>query len=119
VVALVLRVLAVGHHSFWYDEAESVRFINYRFAELALGARHDNGSPPFYFLLLKPWAALFGESESALRALSVVFGVASVPLTAAVGRRLVGERRPWWPAGCWPSRPSRWSCPTRRGPMRW
>ncbi|HEX6739308.1 MAG TPA: glycosyltransferase family 39 protein, partial [Vicinamibacteria bacterium] len=90
-LALALRLLAVGHHSFWYDEAESVRFINYRFAELALGARHDNGSPPFYFLLLKPWAALLGESEAALRGLSVLFGVAAVPLLALVARRLVGE----------------------------
>lgn len=84
--------MAVGHHSFWYDEAESVRFINYPFHELALGLRHDNGSPPFYFLLLKPWAALFGESEAALRALSVAFGVLAVPVLAAVALRLVGGR---------------------------
>jgi mannosyltransferase len=90
VAALVLRALAVGHHSFWYDEAESVRFIGYAFGDLALGTRHDNGSPPFYFLLLKPWAALFGQTESALRALSVVFGVASVPLLFVVARRLAG-----------------------------
>jgi mannosyltransferase len=88
----VLRAAALGHHSFWYDEAESVRFINYSFRELALGLRHDNGSPPFYFLLLKPWAALFGESEAALRALSVAFGVLAVPALAAVALRMVGER---------------------------
>ena len=92
VLALGLRVTSVGRQSFWYDEAESIRLIGCGAADLAFGSCHDNGSPPFYFLLLKPWVALFGTSETAARSLSVIFGTLVVPLVFMLGRRLLGER---------------------------
>jgi mannosyltransferase len=45
-----------------------------------------------YYALLRGWVALLGESEVALRSLSVVFAVAAVPLTFHVSERLVGRR---------------------------
>jgi 4-amino-4-deoxy-L-arabinose transferase-like glycosyltransferase len=91
VIALLLRLPGIGYHSFWYDEAESIRLAAHPAMDLATGRIHDNGSPPLFFILLKPWLALFGTTEVAARAFAVVMGVAAVPLLALVGRRLAGE----------------------------
>jgi hypothetical protein len=59
------------------DEAFSWRLTTYSVAELL---RHMPGDahPPLYYLLLKGWIALFGDSPFALRGLSVVFALASI-----------------------------------------
>jgi mannosyltransferase len=91
-LALAVRSFSVGRQSFWYDEAESIRFTACGEGDLALGLGHchDNGSPPFFFLLLKPWVTVLGSSETAARSLSVVLGTLIVPLLWLLGRRLVG-----------------------------
>ena len=38
----------------------------------------DYGNPPFYYLFLKYWTRLFGDSEFAIRLPSVIFGVLSI-----------------------------------------
>ena len=56
-----------------------------------------DGSPPLYYLLLHGWMAIFGETEAATRALSLVFALVAVPVA-------------YWPAtpsstaapACWP-----------------
>jgi hypothetical protein len=48
-------------------------------------------NPPFYFLLLHLWRFPAGDSEFALRFLSVIPGVVAVPLLYGIGRRLAGR----------------------------
>ncbi|MBU1878482.1 MAG: glycosyltransferase family 39 protein, partial [Chloroflexi bacterium] len=48
--------------------------------------------PPLYYLLLRPWLLLAGDSEFVLRFLSLFFGVLTVPLLVVVARRLFGPR---------------------------
>src|SRR5262249_49709050 len=48
----------------------------------------DPGKQILYYLLLHYFTLLFGLSESALRALSVIFAIASLPLVYAIGREL-------------------------------
>ena len=48
----------------------------------------ERGTPPLYFLLLKLWCTLFGNSESALRFPSALLGTLSIIAIAAVGREL-------------------------------
>lgn len=55
-----------------------------------LGAMiRQNG--PLYYFLLRGWVALAGHTEYAMRFFSLLFGVLCVPLTAALGRRLLGR----------------------------
>jgi mannosyltransferase len=89
-LALVLRVVAIDAHSVWYDEAVTARFATASFSDLFSGMVRDNGNPPFYWLTIAAWVQLFGNSEAALRGLSVLCGVLSVPLLACLGRRLLG-----------------------------
>jgi mannosyltransferase len=50
-------------------------------------------NPPLYYTLLKGWRILFGDSEAALRSLSALFGVATIPLVFAMGRMLGRDHR--------------------------
>jgi hypothetical protein len=59
------------------DEAFSWRLTTYSVAEL-LGHMPGDAHPPLYYLLLKGWIVLFGDSPFALRGLSVVFALASI-----------------------------------------
>jgi len=49
-------------------------------------------SPPLYYLLLVGWTLIFGTTDLALRLFSVSFSIASLPLVAAMARRIAGPR---------------------------
>jgi len=71
VVAMAIS-LGIGlMQSVWFDEAYSILLAKQPVAELIQLTSVDT-HPPFYYLLLKVWAGLFGWSEPALRLLSVV-----------------------------------------------
>ncbi|HEY9478647.1 MAG TPA: glycosyltransferase family 39 protein, partial [Gemmatimonadaceae bacterium] len=90
-IALVLRVKGLGATDIWLDEANS-----WNVARLPWGAMMDNlrSSPlgPLYFVLLKLWMMLFGDSEAALRAPSLVASVLVIPVTYAIGVRAFSRR---------------------------
>ncbi len=45
-------------------------------------------NPPLYFLLLHYWVILFGYSETALRSMSLVFGIVTIPMIYIVATEL-------------------------------
>jgi uncharacterized membrane protein len=49
-------------------------------------------SPPLYYVLLEGWTLIFGTSDLALRLFSVSFSIASLPLLAALARRIASPR---------------------------
>jgi 4-amino-4-deoxy-L-arabinose transferase-like glycosyltransferase len=87
----VIRSYGLGDASLSLDEGFSAWVISLRFADLLRVVRHDV-SPPLYYLLLKGWAGLFGDSESGLRSLSVVASVVCIPLAAVTVRRITSSR---------------------------
>lgn len=70
----------------WLDEALSVNIASLGFGDMVDALRHD-GHPSLYYLLLGWWMDLFGDSNGAVRALSGVFSLATVPILWAIGRR--------------------------------
>ena len=84
---LFLRIYHLGGESLWYDEVISVRLAHMTPSEIIVN-RAGNVHPPFYFLVLRGWVALFGDSEFAVRLLSVVFGCFAVFMIYKVGRLL-------------------------------
>ena len=98
-LACALRVYHLEAQSLWSDEGLSL----YR-ARLTLAQNLSNvivvppnvptqdTNPPFYFVLLSLVRAVAGESDYALRFLSMLAGVALVPLLYATGRRLFSVR---------------------------
>src|SRR5271157_2177069 len=89
-VGAVLRLVALGYKSFWLDEIASVaitRLSGHAFWSMLW---HNEGNMALYYVLLRPWLQV-GVSEASVRLLSVIAGVASIPLMYALGNRLFGE----------------------------
>ncbi|HUQ40261.1 MAG TPA: glycosyltransferase family 39 protein [Acidimicrobiales bacterium] len=78
----------------WLDEALSVNIARLPLSQLTEALRHD-GAPPVYYVLLHGWMQVFGEGDAAVRALSGVLSVASLPLMYLAGRRLAGREAGW------------------------
>jgi len=70
----------------WLDEALSVNIAGSPMGDIPDLLRHD-GHPPLYYWLLHGWMDVFGDGDTAVRALSGVLGLAAIGLAYAVGRR--------------------------------
>ena len=96
VVAAALRLLHLGEWSLWIDEAHTWRDANMPLAGPAGYLHSDRVFYPIAPLLLRVigrlgWTAL---DEASMRLPFALLGIATVPLLASCGRRLVGP----WPA---------------------
>ena len=74
---------------FWIDEGLSVGIADRPLSDIPAALRLD-GSPPLYYSLLHVWMAVFGETETATHALSLVFAVLAVPAAWWAARGLFG-----------------------------
>ncbi|WP_188939606.1 glycosyltransferase family 39 protein [Nakamurella endophytica] len=92
-LVVLLGVLLRLHSpsALWLDEAQSVGISALPVPQLFDALRQD-GSPPLYYLLLHVWIQAFGTGDDAVRSLSVVAGLASLPLAYLAGRRTGGRR---------------------------
>ena len=91
-VAAILRFLWLGSASLWIDELFSVAWSQMSSAYLLGPGVRIETNPPGYYLLLHFWMQAFGESEFAVRALSALASIATVPVVYALGRTLFGHR---------------------------
>ena len=93
VVAAALRLERIDGW-YWIDEALSVGLARHDLLDIP-GLLLRDGSPPLWYLLLHVWTDVFGTSEVATHAFSVVFALAAVPVAWLVARRLFGELTAW------------------------
>lgn len=91
-IGLVLRF--VTRSALWLDEALSVNIAELGVPDLLEALRHD-GHPPLYYLLLHGWIELFGTGDAAVRSLSGLFGVLTLPVAWYYGRRRGGAVLGW------------------------
>ena len=70
----------------WYDEAYTIEKSKQPFLPLIRDISQAGASPPLFYLILKPWMAVFGDSVSSVRWPSILFGMGCIPLTYLVGR---------------------------------
>lgn len=90
IAGIALRVYAIERNGFWYDEAYTASISQNSYHDLVSGVAKDAGNPPLYWLAIRYWSSLFGQSENGLRSFSVVCGVATIPVLAMLGNELVG-----------------------------
>lgn len=72
---LTFAALSLGNisrWSIWFDEAFSAYLIRFNYFDVARYTSTDV-HPPLYYWILKFWSQVFGNSELALRSLSLVF----------------------------------------------
>jgi len=96
-VAIALIIFAgvtlwnISGASIWFDEAFSAYIIQFNFLDIARYTATDV-HPPFYYWVLKAWAAIFGETELGLRSMSVFFGAVAAVFGYLLVRRKFGRR---------------------------
>jgi mannosyltransferase len=96
-VAATALVIAAGivfrfitRSEMWLDEALTVNISALPLGEISDALRRD-GAPPLYYYLLHGWIEMFGTGDAAVRALSGVFSVLTLPAAWFAGRRLAGR----------------------------
>ncbi len=89
--AAVLRMVALGHKSFWLDEIASVATARLHGSSFWSCIAHQEGNMALYYVLLHGWLR-FGLGEAAVRVLSVIPGVAAVPVMYLLGARVAGKK---------------------------
>ncbi|MBE2319908.1 glycosyltransferase family 39 protein [Solirubrobacter sp. CPCC 204708] len=89
-VSLLLRTSALDA-SYWIDEGIAVGIASHDLRDIP-GALGQDGNPPLYYLLLHGWMVLFGTTEAATRALSLVFALAAIPASFWAGTRVFTRR---------------------------
>jgi len=87
--ALVMSA-AIGQ-AVWFDEGYSILLAKQPVGEL-IALTGVDAHPPFYYLLLKAWAYIFGWGECALRSLSALFAAGTVVAVFLIVRKLFTVR---------------------------
>ena len=88
-LASALRFHRLEVQSFWNDEGNSAR-LSERSLDLIIDGTASDIHPPLYYLLLRGWREVAGDSEFGLRSFSAFVGIGVVALTFSQGRLLLG-----------------------------
>jgi hypothetical protein len=91
-IAAVIRIVVLTNQSYWMDEALTAYEAQLPFGAMISTVVHVETTPPLYFVLIWAWAHLFGTGEAALRSVSMLAGIALVPLAYLSGRDLINPR---------------------------
>ncbi len=89
--AFALRAGTLLSQSLWRDEVDALLFATRPLPKLLDMFRQPGQNGPLFFLALRPWLAVAGHSEFALRFPSVLFGALAVPVIYLLLLRLIGR----------------------------
>ena len=87
----LFRLQLLTKRDLWVDEALSVVLAQLPWRDFWTALWNAQANMSFYYLLMRGWLHL-GDSEAAVRGLSVLFGIAVIPATYLLGRQLFGRR---------------------------
>jgi uncharacterized membrane protein len=90
---LVLRIYRLTFVTLWYDEYLTLNTIQLPWKQVLLGNYQRELNPPLYFLVLKLWTTLIGESELSIRMLSIGISMVSIVLAILIVRKLGADWR--------------------------
>jgi hypothetical protein len=92
-LAAALRFATLDLQSLWYDEAYTpVHMLHASLFATLRAVVHSENTPPLWYVLVWGVARVLGTGEVALRLLSALAGVLTVPLAWCIGRELAGRR---------------------------
>lgn len=89
VIAVVYRCMFLNV-AFWYDEACSwaTAIGDFPYGIMKNLLNVDLQHTPVYFFLLHFWIKIFGDSEFSIRFMSLLFSIASIPLTFVFANKI-------------------------------
>lgn len=88
-LAALLRIYNITQQSIWFDEAFAWNIVIQPDMYPRIAA---DTHPPLYYILLRGWMTLTGDSPLALRYLSALIGMVTVAFVYQIGRELVRGR---------------------------
>ena len=91
-MGVALRMFGLGFRDFWFDESCTFQYVHSLLAGPSWSdlLRESTNLP--YYILLRGWVGLFGESEAAMRSLSAVAASAALLPLAWTAWMLAGRR---------------------------
>lgn len=89
-LGLLLRLLALAQHDFWYDEAFTYFVARLDLNDL-LATTTSDANPPLYYILMH-YVLAFGKSEAILRLPSLVAGLVTIILTHTLVKKFISEK---------------------------
>lgn len=94
VVAFGLALRFWTHSALWLDEALTVDIARLPLREIPSHLRRT-GAPPLFYVLLHFWTGAFGTGNVAVRSLSGLFSVATLPVAWVAARRFASRTVAW------------------------
>jgi len=91
VAGAVLRFQGLGSRDFWFDESCTFRYVDHLFDWPGDSSLLVESTNLPYYLALRGWVRLFGDSEAAYRSLSALAAAMTVPLLSLAAYRLAGS----------------------------
>ncbi len=105
--ALGVRLISLPNEAAWHDEIATLEFLDApNLGEFLRQTHAVTPVPPGYSITQFLWSRAFGDSVLALRALSLVYGIAGLGALYGLGRSLFGHRAgliaaAWMSFVCW------------------
>jgi len=88
ILALFLRIVGINQ-SFWLDEAIGANAVStHSYQSILVNFPKGDNHPPLYYLTLKAWTDVFGQSEPSFRSLSLVFALLTIIVTYKIAELL-------------------------------
>ncbi len=90
---LILRLAFAARSGLWRDEAQFlfvVRMLST--AEMLDFLRWHEWHPPLFYLLMRAWFAITGDSTAAALALPLILGMVQIPVVYLIGARMFSRR---------------------------
>ncbi len=92
IFAAATRIINVGSWPVWTDEGWSIWATDDARLDVVLDNLAHDRHPPLYFVALRGWRSLAGDSPLALRYLSITAGLLTVAVTYRIGADVFGRR---------------------------
>jgi len=89
ILGFVLRLYHLGTSSLSTDEVLTVLRARFSLNELVTSLKVH---PPLYYIILRPWVKIFGNSELAIRFPSLIFSVLSIIFIFKLAKELFNEK---------------------------
>src|SRR4029078_4067551 len=88
IIALGVRAIGLSTRPLWLDEAYSAWFSSRSWDYLWTVVPTYEPHPPFYYSVLKLWRVIAGSGPVALRSLSLLFSITTIPVVMAAALEL-------------------------------
>ena len=90
VCGAVPRFAGLGDRDFWFDESCTFIYVHHLFDWPEDSSLLVESTNLPYYIVLRGWVSIFGDTEAAYRSLSALLATLTIPLLGLLARRMAG-----------------------------